>query len=393
MTYVVKLDYATFAFGAGTIDLHDIESCLAGADLNFRQISAASENSPYQSPSGLFYKPNNGSPKTPHTLQVSGLGCELFRSTLPRLSEKMRDGSELGHFSRLDFAFDVLMSAQEWRKYYLGVITASVEEMNHPEKARKVRKFQYQGYGDATTIYIGRRQQSPIFCRIYNKTLADKDYQFVSPDGDAVVVPPDSYVIRYELELKYVWNSHGNGVVKVYDPSPLFDSYYDDPTLLFDYLRKTWNRYGNDTLLPEGWADAEFVTDISARNIKVCRGYRIPLQGDIIVNVNHAIHSEDQKNAYVYDTFGRRIIDGLLYRPDLVIRACCDWESFYSESLPFSPLALVAQIASFAESSRIAASEFVEIPESYESPFNPVGFDEINIFEERKSDNESSCGW
>lgn len=392
MTYVVKLDYATFAFGAGTIDLHDIESCLAGADLNFRQISAASENSPYQSPSGLFYKPNNGSPKTPHTLQVSGLGCELFRSTLPRLSEKMRDGSELGHFSRLDFAFDVLMSAQEWRKYYLGVITASVEEMNHPEKARKVRKFQYQGYGDATTIYIGRRQQSPIFCRIYNKTLADKNYQFVSPDGDAVVVPPDSYVIRYEIEFKYVFRTSG-GKNSVFDPSPLFDSYYDDPALLFDYLRKTWNRYGNDTLLPEGWSDAEFVTDISARNIKVCRGYRIPLQGDIIVNVNHAIHSEDQKNAYVYDTFGRRIIDGLLYRPDLVIRACCDWESFYSESLPFSPLALVAQIASFAESSRIAAAEFVEIPESYESPFNPVGFDEINIFEERKLDNESSCGW
>lgn len=391
MTYVVKLDYATFAFGTGTIDFRDIESCLAGADLNFRQISAASENSPYRSPSGLFYKPNNGSPKTPHTLQVSGLGCELFRSTLPRLSEKMRDGSEFGHFSRLDFAFDVLMSAQEWRKYYLGVITASVEEMNHPEKARKVRKFQYQGYGDATTIYIGRRQQSPIFCRIYNKTLADKNYQFVNPDGDVVVVPPDSYVIRYEVEYKYVFRSSGGKNVVV-DPSPLFDSYYDDPTLLFDYLRKTWNRYGNDILLPEGWADAEFVTDISARNIKVYRGYRIPLQGDIISHVNHVIHSEDQKNAYVYDTFGRRIIDGLLYCPNLVIRACCDWESFYSESLPFSPFALVACIASFAESSRIVASEFVEVPESYESPFNPVGFDEIDILE-RKSDNESSCGW
>ena len=26
MTYVVKLDYATFAFGAGAIDLSDIES-------------------------------------------------------------------------------------------------------------------------------------------------------------------------------------------------------------------------------------------------------------------------------------------------------------------------------------------------------------------------------
>lgn len=237
MTYVVKLDYATFAFGAGTVDLHDIESCLAGADLNFRQISAASENSPYQSPSGLFYKPNNGSPKTPHTLQVSGLGCELFRSTLPRLSEKMRDGSELGHFSRLDFAFDVLMSAQEWRKYYLGVITASVEEMNHPETARKVRKFQYQGYGDATTIYIGRRQQSPIFCRIYNKTLADKDYKFYSSDGDVVPVPADSFVIRYEVEFKYVFRTSGGKNV-VFDPSPLFSSYYDDPTLLFDYLRK-----------------------------------------------------------------------------------------------------------------------------------------------------------
>lgn len=392
MTYVVKLDYATFAFGAGAIDLHDIESCLAGADLNFRQISSASDNSPYQSPSGLFYKPNNGSSKTPHTLQVSGLGCELFRSTLPRLSEKMRYGSELGHFSRLDFAFDVLMSAQEWREYYLGVITASVEEMNHPEKARKVRKFQYQGYGDATTIYIGRRQQSAIFCRIYNKTLSDKDYKFYSSDGEIVSVPADSYVIRYEIEFKYVFRAD-SGKVRTFDPSPLFDFYYDNPSLLFDYLRKTWNRYGNDTLLPDGWSVAEFVTDISARDIKVCSGYRIPLQGDIISKVNCAVHSEDQKNAYVYDTFGRRIIDGLLFRPDLVIRACYDWESFYSESLPFSPLALVSQIASFAESSRIADAEFSEVPESYESPFNPVGFDEINIFEERKSDDESSCGW
>lgn len=175
MKTVVTLDYATFAFEQGSISIPKIEDSLAQCDLHFAQTSNASENSPYNSPVGLFYKPNNGAKHSPHSLHVSGHGCELFRSTLPRLASLMQDGYEFGHFSRLDFCFDVVMTKQRWREFYLGVISASVDEMNYPEKARKVRKVFYHGYGDSITVYIGRRTSSAVFCRIYNKSLQDPE--------------------------------------------------------------------------------------------------------------------------------------------------------------------------------------------------------------------------
>lgn len=57
---------------------------------------------------------------------------------------------------------------------------------------------------------------------------------------------------------------------------------------------------------------------------------------------------------YVATTFGHRVIDILLYRPEMLFFACCKWEQFYNECLPFSPLALSQEIAQFLESSRIA---------------------------------------
>ena len=75
MKTVVKLDYATFAFEQGSISIPKIEDAIAQCDLHFAQTSNASENSPYNSPAGLFYKPNNGAKQSPHSLQVSGHGC------------------------------------------------------------------------------------------------------------------------------------------------------------------------------------------------------------------------------------------------------------------------------------------------------------------------------
>lgn len=278
MKTVVKLDYATFAFEQGSISIPKIEGALAQCDLHFAQISNASENSPFNSPAGLFYKPNNGAKQSPHSLQVSGYGCELFRSTLPRLASLMQDGHEFGHFSRLDFCFDVVMSKQRWREFYLGVISASVDEMNNPEKARKVRKIMYQGYGDSTTVYIGRRTSSSVFCRIYNKSLQDPENKLCAASGELLDCPDDSYIIRYEVEFKYL-SVVRPGRRTVYDPSPLFWFYYEDPENLFAYLRKVWNRYGNETLLPDGWEDMEFVTDLEARCIPFTKDLSHPLSG------------------------------------------------------------------------------------------------------------------
>lgn len=298
MKTVVKLDYATFAFEQGSISIPKIEDALAQCDLHFAQISNASENSPYNSPAGLFYKPNNGSKQSPHSLKVSGHGCELFRSTLPRLASLMQDGHEFGHFSRLDFCFDVVMTRQRWREFYLGVISASVDEMNNPEKARKVRKFMYQGYGDSTTVYIGRRTSSAVFCRIYNKSLQDPEYKLCSPSGELLECSDDSYIIRYEIEFKYTSRVNSSGRT-VYNPSSLFWFYYEDPEKLFSYLRKVWNRYGNETLLPDGWYDMEFVTDLVARRIPFIKGLSHPLSNDLAQKFSVSMHTEEQKMSYV----------------------------------------------------------------------------------------------
>lgn len=378
MKTVVKLDYATFAFEQGSISIPEIEGALAQCDLHFVQASSTSENSPYNSPVGLFYKPNNGAKQCPHSLQVSGHGCELFRSTLPRLAALMQDGHEFGHFSRLDFCFDIVMSKQRWREFYFGVISSSVDEMNHPEKARKVRKFMYQGYGDSTTIYIGRRSSSAVFCRIYNKSLQDPEKKLCVSSGDFLDCPDDSYIIRYELELKYTSRVNSSGRT-VYDPSSLFWFYYEDPDKLYSYLRKVWNRYGNDVLLPDGWEDMEFLTDIEACNIQFTKDLLHPISNDLAQKFSVSIHTEEHKMSYVANIFGHRIIDILLYRPDLLFIASCKWEQFYSEPLPFTPFELTQEVAQFSESSRIAAYEFLEVVED-PSPFSEDGFEDIILF-------------
>lgn len=378
MKTVVKLDYASFAFEKGSISIPEIENALAECDLHFSQTSNASENSPYISPAGLFYKPNNGAKQSPHSLQVSGHGCELFRSTLPRLASLMQDGHEFGHFSRLDFCFDVVMTKKRWREFYLGVILASVDEMNHPEKARKVRKFMYQGYGDSTTVYIGRRTSSAVFCRIYNKSLQDPEKKLCGSSGELLDCPADSYIIRYELELKYTSRVNSSGRT-VYDPSPLFWFYYEEPDNLFAYLRKVWNRYGNASLLPVGWEDMEFVTDLEACRISFTKDLLHPLSFDLAQKFYVSIHTEEQKMSYVAKVFGHRIIDILLYRPELLFLACCKWEQFYNARLPFSPLELTQEVAQFSESSRIAVDEFREAVDD-PSPFSEVGFDDITLF-------------
>ena len=82
---------------------------------------------------------------------------------------------------------------------------------------------------------------------------------------------------------------------------------------------------------------------------------------------------------YVANTFGHRIIDILLYRPELLFLACCKWELYYGEQLPFSPLTLTQEVAQFSESSRIAVEEFKEVADD-PSLFSEVGFDDISLF-------------
>ena len=104
-----------------------------------------------------------------------------------------------------------------------------------------------------------------------------------------------------------------------------------------------------------------------------------PLSDDLAQKFSVSIHTEEQKMSYVANVFGHRIIDILLYRPEFLFLACCKWEGFYNERLPFSPLALTQEVAQFSESSRIAVEEFHEFADD-PSPFSEVGFDDITLF-------------
>lgn len=233
MKATLLLDYVTFNFDAGSIDLYQINDVLAGnVDLKFHKVGL-SDNSVFVSPFGLSYLNNSGFEARPHRLQVSGVGCVHFEPVLPVLREYAPN-----HISRLDFAFDVVCKKQDWRDYLKSNISATFD------CTRQAKKYNFAGSGEATTIYIGSRKCAK-YCRIYNKTLEDPDYQYISPDGGTIQIADDEYIIRYEVELKRFKSK-----VQNFDPSYLFDAYYYDPQVVIDFVKDVWRLYGEDFLLP-----------------------------------------------------------------------------------------------------------------------------------------------
>ena len=282
-TYVLRLDYATFAFTPNSVDLKQVQSSLAGGlDLGFRQFGIY-DSSPFQSPLGLYYKPDCGSKENPHILQVSGSACEHFRETLPCLEKVLRAGGEQAHFRRLDFAFDVIMSRSDWRKYLSDCFVYSMEQN------RQRKKFLLQGSGEAMTIYIGSRH-SDCFFRVYNKSLQDPSYIFVNPDGSSAALSDDQCVIRYEIEFKRNKRVRDGSTV-VTDPSSMFVWYYEDSQLLFDVIKKQWLSFGNEVMLPADFDSASFVTDIDAKHLHpLCGDIASPYKEVCFANISARLH-------------------------------------------------------------------------------------------------------
>lgn len=268
-TYVVKMDYCTMAFTAGTCSLQALSNCLAGdTDLHWMQIYN-SEKSPYHSPLGLYYNDACGSVQNPHVAHISGVGCDHFRTTLPILYDRLQTGGEQAHITRLDFCFDILMTKSAWRSFLAQCFVHQLETMD----SRSRKRYVVHADGDSSTVYIGARSSDRYF-RIYNKSLEDPQYQLLDPlSGDPLDVPEDSYIVRYEVELKRKTRT-SKGVDMTLDLKPYFESYFADGSLLCDELRKIWLSFGNDIVLPPEFAESELVTDIV--------NYGISCDGDTI---------------------------------------------------------------------------------------------------------------
>ena len=246
MNITVRLDYATVNFAPGSMSYTKVSKKLLGEDGLFWKRKGINENSPLYSPLGLRWMENNGFAELPHKLEVSGVGCSHFAATLPGLVADVEH-----RFSRLDFAFDVLIPRAAWRVFICRAFESSLNAF------RERKQYRLSGQGEAMTIYIGSRR-SPKFFRIYNKTLEDPKYTYME-GGQEKDVPDDMCVIRYEVELKR-HNANCQKEMRVYDPSPAFEWYYGDDEAqnrLCEEIRKLWLSFGDDVLLPQGFADAE----------------------------------------------------------------------------------------------------------------------------------------
>ncbi len=368
--YVIRLDYATFAFTRDSVNLGKIQQCLSGgADLGFRQFGT-SENSPLQSPYGLYYKPECGSTENPHVLQVSGVGCEHFRETLPCLAKVLRDGGEQAHFRRIDLCFDVIMKRSAWRSYLAKCFTYSMENQ------RQRKKFLLQGSGEAMTVYIGSRN-SPRYFRVYNKSLQSPSYEFVSPDGTISLVADDECVIRYEIESS--WKSRWLRGHKAYsDPSPLFDWYYFDSEFLSRYVRDSWLSFGSDFMLPDDFENAEFVTDISVRNLHPVEDIASPYSDVVFANVTArkdcAPYSFAKSLEYAVSHYGCYV--PYILRDERLIAICRESaREKFGLDIGFSVY--------FHEQ---ALDEFEELPDDSYSPWSEDGeFEQIDFLKGKES--------
>ena len=332
MKYVVKMDYCTMAFTPGTCSLQALSNCLAGeTDLHWMQIYN-SEKSPYHSPLGLYYNHQCGSVENPHVARISGVGCEHFRTTLPILYDRLQTGGDQAHITRLDFCFDIVMTKSAWRMFLSQCFAHQLETMD----TRKAKRYVVHADGDASTVYIGARSSDRYF-RIYNKTLEDPQYQLRDADsGSPVSVPEDSYVIRYEVELKRKTRTI-NGVNVTLDLKPFFESYYSDGKLLCNELRKIWLSFGNDIVLPAEFSDSDIVTDIVNFCIS-CDGGTISPQREIFyaniaAKYHEYPHEFESKLSYAADKYGK-YIPYILQNKELFRRCLARAYSEYGWDIP-----------------------------------------------------------
>lgn len=296
---VIHLDYATFNFDLGTMTPDEVGHALLGDEnCNLHWVkNDLSDNALLRSPFGISWLPNSGYAPRPHRLQVSGFGCDNFFYTLPNLVSSCNARNGDCSFSRLDFAFDVIIEETEWKKFISKAFESSLNS------ERQLKKYTLSGTGLAMTIYIGSRT-SPRFFRIYNKTLQDKQYIYHDDSGCEVKVPDGFCVIRYEVELKRkLWNRDGKKVV--IDPSPLFYDYYSGEQSLVDYIRSLWLSFGDDILLPYDFENAPLSLLSKNKNfVQISQRNAVELTEE---KVYKAPYSFDHVVNYVVEKFGQYI--------------------------------------------------------------------------------------
>ena len=298
----IRLDYATFNFDKNCIDVDQISHALAGdQDVMLRQ--KGKSGSFLVSPFGLSYLNDSGWSPRPHRLQVSGVGCEKFAYTLPNLVTACNENGGECSFSRLDFAFDVIIKKDQWKSFLAKAFESSLYS------ERRLKKYALTGDGMAMTVYIGSRR-SDYYFRIYNKSLESKEYVYTE-NGQVIDISDNEFVIRYEIEMKRHVH-HIDNKCTVFDPSRYFFDYYNENNDLCEVIRNLWLDFGEDVLLPDGFAECELTLYSKNKNFaSITPSVAIEVTQDRITNDSKQF---SDTLFYIVSHFGK-------YIPFLVDRA------------------------------------------------------------------------
>lgn len=293
MDIQIRLDYATINFAPQTMSYTRISKFLLNDPTALRWTQKGLSGNFIVSPFGLKWLEDNGYSEMPHKLEISGVGCSHFGDVLPDLVNQAPH-----RFSRLDFAFDVLVKKNDWKSFIVSAFESSL----YSDRERK--KYRLTGSGEAMTIYIGSRKSAKFF-RIYNKTLEDAKYDFY---GNGSPIPDDSFVIRYEVELKRHKVKAQNDV-RCFDPSPAFDWYYgspEDQNKLCDEIKSMWLSFGDDVLLPDGFASAD-ISVLNKNNFYFVQKSVDARLSEIQAALHDFPHSFDHTLNYLVRNYGKYI--------------------------------------------------------------------------------------
>ena len=153
----------------------------------------------------------------------------------------------------------------------------------------------------------------------------------------------------------------------------MFDWYYSDSQLLFDEVKKQWLSFGNEVMLPAGFENASFVTDIEVKHLHPIVGdiaspYTEVCYANVSARLHDYPHAFERSLEFAAQRYGAYL--PYLLRDQRLLNIC---KQAALERFGFD-------IDFYVDFDDTARFEFEELPEFSCPPWSEVGeFDEIDI--------------
>ena len=154
---------------------------------------------------------------------------------------------------------------------------------------------------------------------------------------------------------------------------------YDDSQLLFDEVKKQWLSFGNDVMLPVGFEDASFVTDIAAKHLH-------PLVGDIASPYNEVCYANVSVRLHDYPHSFERSLEFAARRYGAYVPYILRDQRLLDLCKQAAFERFCFDIDFFVDFDDTARFEFEDLPEDACPPWSEIEeFDEIDILKGKEN--------